>query len=545
LSYALADHRQGVVPSLLLTAKLRTALDALKTDDASLRLDGLRLLMLVDGDWCLNNPPEEVSSAYALQRPRKELRGSENDIRDRLRQIYPTADALFNHEAARYFAMIEDDNRAVPAEIAARLTATSSGTDDIHHLIVLSRLKNKPAEADTAVVVNALLGLDKKLNGQQQRIKQNWGPRLSEIVLNLLLRYPKMIEQMLAHPNFVNPAHLPYTANFNTEAKLQTARLFLAAATNDANYAWSAELVDMLASLPAADCRPLFRKQWSDYSLRDAILSNLVEMPEAVDRQRFLDGLESNSRPGVLACIDALLALPRDPTAENLVPILRRLRASIPEDKDAKLRARLVALLNRQAEMKLEVKDVPLAPPETVLDRTQAYEPVFAWFEATYPAQAKLLRGDDDDADARKKTLATVKWEKGDAERGSKLFRERSCMVCHAGASRIGPDLTGAAGRFSREDLFAAIISPNRDVAPAYRVNDIETADGKNFSGIVVFESADGVIVQIDAVKTVRIDNANIASRQPGRKSLMPSGLLKDLKPDDMADLFAYLKVLK
>jgi len=69
---------------------------------------------------------------------------------------------------------------------------------------------------------------------------------------------------------------------------------------------------------------------------------------------------------------------------------------------------------------------------------------------------------------------------------------------------------------------------------------------GKRAWGVYdVFESADGVIVQLDAVKTVRIDNTNITSRQPGRKSLMPTGLLKDLKPDDLADLYAYLRSLK
>ena len=117
--------------------------------------------------------------------------------------------------------------------------------------------------------------------------------------------------------------------------------------------------------------------------------------------------------------------------------------------------------------------------------------------------------------------------------------------MCHSGSSRIGPDLTGVAGRFSRDDLFTAIISPSRDVAPAYRVNDIETQDGKRFSGMVVFEAAEGIIVQTGATTTIRIDAGNLVSRKPSTKSLMPAGLLKDLKPEDLADLYAYLKWLK
>ena len=101
------------------------------------------------------------------------------------------------------------------------------------------------------------------------------------------------------------------------------------------------------------------------------------------------------------------------------------------------------------------------------------------------------------------------------------------------------------AGRFSRDDLFNAILYPSRDVAPAYRVNDIETQDGKNYSGIVIFEAAEGIIVQTGAATTIRIASANLVSRKPSTKSLMPAGLLKDLKPEDLADLYSYLKSLK
>ena len=43
----------------------------------------------------------------------------------------------------------------------------------------------------------------------------------------------------------------------------------------------------------------------------------------------------------------------------------------------------------------------------------------------------------------------------------------------------------------------------------------------------------------------MRVATPDIASRSPSTRSLMPNGLLKDLKPDDLADLYSYLQTLK
>ncbi|TMQ29273.1 MAG: c-type cytochrome, partial [Planctomycetota bacterium] len=168
------------------------------------------------------------------------------------------------------------------------------------------------------------------------------------------------------------------------------------------------------------------------------------------------------------------------------------------------------------------------------------------WFTKQHPDLARALHeeGDDDPA-VWNKLLAAVDWSKGDALRGEAIFRQRACQTCHTGSRALGPDLTGVATRFSRDDLMTAIIYPSRDVAPAYRMNVIETRNGQLVTGIVAFESADGLIVQTGATTTVRIANDDIASRLPSNRSLMPNGLLKDLKPEDVADLYRYLQTLK
>ncbi len=534
LTAALSDNRHGSVDRFyVFLEEQKLALEALRGKDAQGRLDALRLLMLFDGDWRLDLPPDDVYATYSLQTPHEKVSYNYLDryIPEQIRKLYPTGDKRFDHEAARYLAMIEDDDPKTVEKIVGQFTKESAASDDIHHLIVLSRLKGKATAEQTRVVIDALFGLDKKLAGQQMRVKQNWGPRLGQVVFNLTLRFPDMTDVLLKHADFVHPTHVAYAGPFTTKDGITAAQLFRDAVRKDANFEWSAELVELLATLPPAEYRPLFRKQWSDYSLRDAMLAHLTVNPDEADHARFLDGLDSFQQAIALKCATALRSLPRDESAKNLVPIVRRLRAMVRATEwRSSLSDKLIELLNYQAGASF----APNQPPQALL-----------WFEKAYPAEAKLLRGDDEDAESWQKTLASVKWDKGNAERGLKLFRERSCQACHSGSSRIGPDLVGAAGRFSRDDLFASIIWPSRDVAPAYRVTEIETRDGKSFAGLVVFESADGLIVQIDAAKTVRIDSGNIASRQPGRKSLMPSGLLKDLKPEDLADLYSYLRSLK
>jgi putative heme-binding domain-containing protein len=140
--------------------------------------------------------------------------------------------------------------------------------------------------------------------------------------------------------------------------------------------------------------------------------------------------------------------------------------------------------------------------------------------------------------------LKSAAWDKGDAKRGGALFRERACQTCHTGWTSLGPNLGGVTSRFSVEDLFNAIIYPNRDVAPLYRNVRFQMRDGQTHTGLVAFESADGVMVLTGPTTTVRLPDSEIVSREPTTLSLMPTGLLNGLKPEDLADLYGYLKTL-
>src|SRR5262249_41257222 len=159
------------------------------------------------------------------------------------------------------------------------------------------------------------------------------------------------------------------------------ARLFLAAARADEEFAWTGPLIELLTALPTDEVRPALRAQWANLGLRDAILPRLADPPDPADRDRFLAGLDSPQRPVARLPLDPLARLPRDETPAHLAPLVRLLRQLTQEPKEADLRRRALALLERQAGRPLAVKETGTTP----VALQEAYRPVFEWFERTHP----------------------------------------------------------------------------------------------------------------------------------------------------------------
>jgi putative heme-binding domain-containing protein len=164
------------------------------------------------------------------------------------------------------------------------------------------------------------------------------------------------------------------------------------------------------------------------------------------------------------------------------------------------------------------------------------------WYVALHPDQAARLNDTDGvDVAGWNKRLAALDWSLGSLERGRIVFTKASCASCHSGAQALGPDLQGVTGRFSRDDLFTAILQPSKDVSPRYRTTQIVTSDGKVYQGLIVYEAVDSVILQTGPAMTLRITNRQISERHQTTTSLMPAGLLDKLTNREIADLYVYL----
>jgi putative membrane-bound dehydrogenase-like protein len=504
------------------------------------RFDAVRLVVRALGDSNLESPPVEVQANYSL--PLSPLLDGALAARILavVRPLFPSGHGRLDEELGRLLAMLEDSDAATPVKVAAFLDASSPPTRDMHYLIVLSRLK-APLDRELArKVAGAIVGLDRKLQGDQARTKQTWGTRLAEVLGIFGERSPEVVADVLEHADFVRPAHVGLAMALDPERRRAAARRFLAAARADQSFEWSEALVGLLDELPPEESHPAFRAKWDDFGLRDSILLRLARKPDEADRARYLAGVESARAEVVRASLQALESLPPDGSAEGLAPLFRLLSWLSLEPREGKLRVRVAALIGRQAGRAFDVREEGTDPATL----KEAYRSLFDWFTAAHPAAAANGGGAGEDV-AWRSLVEGAPWDEGDAARGAAVFRARGCETCHAVQGALGPSLAGAASRFSRDDLLEAVVHPDRDVAPAYRATVFQMKDGRVFTGVVAFESADGYIVQTGATATARLANEEIEAQWSGKGSLMPSGLLKDLGPRDVADLYAYLKTLR
>lgn len=130
---------------------------------------------------------------------------------------------------------------------------------------------------------------------------------------------------------------------------------------------------------------------------------------------------------------------------------------------------------------------------------------------------------------------------------GKNLFAATMCLTCHRFAGDgggIGPDITGAASRYTMRDLMENIIDPSKVISDQYGTEVIEKKDGASLIGRPIVEENDKLFVMTNPFAPndhVAIDTKTIKSRKPAPISMMPPGLINSLNPDELLDLIAYI----
>jgi len=269
------------------------------------------------------------------------------------------------------------------------------------------------------------------------------------------------------------------------------------------------------------------------------VLMVMARDPQADDRTTFLDGLNSTQISSVEACLNALAKLPRNNDAEEQYKLVSAARRLHTDEREFKLREQAMRLLENNTIQTFHF----VYGKEGFGGQPEAFARIEQFLKKRYPDFKEELDG----GHAAAKVLAVlpeVHWEQGNVDRGEELFAKLSCTRCHGGRKALGPDLQGVAKRFSREDLFAAIVDPNRDISPRYQLTTVQTRQGKRYSGLVVYESVDTMILRDSDHRTYRIDAADTEFKVQQRRSLMPNNLLRNVGDQDLADLNAYLRRL-
>ena len=164
-------------------------------------------------------------------------------------------------------------------------------------------------------------------------------------------------------------------------------------------------------------------------------------------------------------------------------------------------------------------------------------------------AFAKVWGLNSDDVKAKDKLLA--KWKQrlteeslADAKpaEGRHVF-QRHCGVCHrlyGEGGEIGPDLTGS-DRANLDYFLINVLFPSEDVSEDYKLVTLTLTDDRVLTGNIAEENAN-VVTFRQVGQVSRIDTTDIASRHVADISLMPQGLLDNLRREDVRDLIGYLR---
>ena len=134
---------------------------------------------------------------------------------------------------------------------------------------------------------------------------------------------------------------------------------------------------------------------------------------------------------------------------------------------------------------------------------------------------------------------------KGDGPRGKEVFK-KACATCHqlqGVGYATGPNLAAMRNR-GPENILLNVLDPNREVNPQYLNYVITTKDGRTLTGIIAAETANSVTLKRGDNATDTVLRIDIDELKNTGLSLMPEGLEKQIDPQAMSDLLAYLQTI-
>lgn len=507
--------------------------------DRSVRI--VRLMQLALGDV---GPGQHapVFDGYAVEDLPQDQRDL-GDLGTKLATRLPGEDDRLDHELARLIAILQPDDPDVLAKVLHQVTSDSHPIEDVHYLIVAARLPAPRTEEQTKHVAASLLAIDDKIQRLGLHRDRNWDDRVGEMFAALVEHDPRLPEQIVQQESFGQPGHITYVERFSGDLERAAARAFIRAIRADPNYRWNNEIVRLLSTSEREDVRELLKSQAEEFAVQSSVLIALAKRPQPEERELFVGGLQSSDLGVLRQMVAALETLGPGDSATEQVALVRTLRRVGEDDGEQALKQAILSRLERNTGLTLTTRIESNKSRETLRDVTELWT---AWVRQQHPEEWAAQTGASvADADQLGALLDEVDWTTGSPQRGETLFQKRACAECHGGRRALGPDLRGSAGRFSREDLFRAIALPNRDVSPRYQTTLIVTDDGRPHTGIIIYESIDGLLLRNGRGETVRIEADQIDVRRRLTASLMPGGLLNDLRPSDLADLYAYLQTLR
>jgi putative heme-binding domain-containing protein len=131
----------------------------------------------------------------------------------------------------------------------------------------------------------------------------------------------------------------------------------------------------------------------------------------------------------------------------------------------------------------------------------------------------------------------------GDAARGHELFKKH-CAVCHklqGEGVALGPDLTNTV-KGDQDSLLASIVDPGAVVRREFLSFVVVTKTGVVHAGLMAEQDAASLTLVDARNQRTRISRDDIDEINESPTSLMPERMLEQLSPQELRDLFAYLR---
>jgi putative heme-binding domain-containing protein len=141
---------------------------------------------------------------------------------------------------------------------------------------------------------------------------------------------------------------------------------------------------------------------------------------------------------------------------------------------------------------------------------------------------------------------ALIRKTPGDPFKGEAAFK-KVCAQCHkmyGEGVEVGPDIT-LNGRNDYTQLLSNVFDPSLVIGAGYRSFTVATADGRVINGLLVEDSPQRVVLKVQGGKQEIIARDDIDELKVSELSLMPEQLERQLTPQEIVDLFAYLTLDK
>src|SRR5262249_38082493 len=102
-----------------------------------------------------------------------------------------------------------------------------------------------------------------------------------------------------------------------------------------------------------------------------------------------------------------------------------------------------------------------------------------------------------------------------------------------------------ANGRSDFEQLLSNVFDPSLVIGAAYQATTVATKKGQILAGLAVEDNAQRIVLKTEGGKLETIPRSDVETVAISKGSLMPEGIEKQRKPQEIADLFAFLTLDK